>query len=132
MHPQDSGDIADWRIAQHVHLSACLAVLNNTQASELLAELCRKLPDVRKELLLRKVQDTCKHFARSGMAYFFITENDGSRDLGTDEALQEIDDPACWLVGGRYLAAAMAPDTSYFASIYGNLRQYARYGVPDA
>ncbi|MBS0192803.1 MAG: hypothetical protein JSR34_00975 [Proteobacteria bacterium] len=132
MHPQDSCDIADWRIAHHVHLSACLAVLNNTQVSELLVELCRKLPDVRKELLLRQAQDTCRHFAQSGIAHFFITGNDGSRDLGTEEALKEIGNPACWLVGGRYLAAVMAPDTSYFASIYGNLFQYARYGVLDA
>lgn len=122
----------DWRVAHHVHMSVCGAVLNFTQVSEVLLDLQRKLPDVRPDLLLRQAQNTFKHLINSGVAYCFVTEGGISQDLTVEESLRELERPACWSAGGRYLATAKVRETTYFESIYENLRHYARRGLPDA
>ena len=130
--PFHNTDIStDWLVAHHVHMSVCGAVLNCTQVSELLLDLQRKLPNVPNDVLLQKAQATLKQLVCSGAVEVFVTEGDSSHFFGSKEAMQEIENSSCWRAGGRYLVATTMQGTTYFASIYNNLLQYALSGIPD-
>ena len=125
-HPHPSRSELESRLLQHyAHLAACSAVLEFSPMREVLKVLQHKLPDAQVEVLLVHVRRSLKFLATTCIAEFFITESTGSRDLSAEEALREIDNPDCWVEGGRYLAAAKAPGSTYFASIHENLREYA-------
>ncbi|GAA4791423.1 hypothetical protein [Lysobacter hankyongensis] len=132
MQPQDPDIVSDLLIVHHAHMLVCAAVLNFTQVSEVLLDLQRRIPNAEPELLLRAIQQSYRNLIDAHAASLFITENADSRDLTSVEAIEELQNPACWHPGGRYLAASKVPGTSYFEEIYEKLLSYARCGYSDA